>query len=130
MISLGGQAPHVLRAHMGVHRTCREPNEIELTAAHGLRYRPLFQAKFNGRPMPFDRFVIRKYVNLLLGTGSQGSFRPGFLQVAHDLLLGTGLQGSFRPGFYRWLAICCWVLRCRAASGLGFTCGSRSVAGF
>ena len=30
VISLGGQAPHVLRAHMGVHRTCGEPNEIEL----------------------------------------------------------------------------------------------------
>ena len=31
LISLGGQAPHVLRAHMGVHRTCGEPNEINLT---------------------------------------------------------------------------------------------------
>ena len=31
LISLGGQAPHVLRAHMGLHRTCGEPNEIELT---------------------------------------------------------------------------------------------------
>jgi len=31
LISLGGQAPHVLRAQMGVHRTCGEPNEIELT---------------------------------------------------------------------------------------------------
>ena len=29
--SLGGQAPHVLRAPMGVHRTCGEPNEIEWT---------------------------------------------------------------------------------------------------
>ena len=25
----GGQAPHVLRAHMGVRRTCGEPNAIE-----------------------------------------------------------------------------------------------------
>ena len=30
LISSG--SPHVLRAHMGVHRTCGEPNEIELTA--------------------------------------------------------------------------------------------------
>ena len=30
MISLGGQAPHVLRAHMG--HTCGEPNEVELAA--------------------------------------------------------------------------------------------------
>ena len=29
MISLGGQAPHVLRAHIG--HTCGEPDEIELT---------------------------------------------------------------------------------------------------
>ena len=39
MISLGGQAPHVLRAHTG--RMCGEPNEIELTPAHGLCYRSL-----------------------------------------------------------------------------------------
>ena len=39
MVSLGGQAPHVLRAHIG--RTCGEPNEIELTAAHGFIYRDL-----------------------------------------------------------------------------------------
>ena len=31
MISSGGQAPDVLRAHMGVHRTRGEPNEVELT---------------------------------------------------------------------------------------------------
>ena len=36
LISVGGQAPHVLRPHMGVHRTCGEPNVIELTATHGL----------------------------------------------------------------------------------------------
>ena len=30
LIPLG--SPHVLRAHMGVHRTCGEPTEIELTA--------------------------------------------------------------------------------------------------
>ena len=29
MVSFGGRAPHVLRAHMG--RTCGGPNEIELT---------------------------------------------------------------------------------------------------
>ena len=34
LISLGGQAPHMLRAHMG--HTCGEPNEIELTVAHRL----------------------------------------------------------------------------------------------
>ena len=27
------------------------------------------------------------------------------------------------------LAFCCWVLHCMVASGLGFTCGSQSVAG-
>ena len=32
MISSGGQAPHVLRAHTGVHRTCGEPDGIGLTA--------------------------------------------------------------------------------------------------
>ena len=31
LVSLGGQAPHVLRAHMGP--TCGEPNEIELTCS-------------------------------------------------------------------------------------------------
>ena len=38
MISLGGRAPHVLRDHMGVHRTRGEPNqpnEIELTPRWG-----------------------------------------------------------------------------------------------
>ena len=30
LVSLGGQAPHVLGAHVG--RTCGEPNEFELTA--------------------------------------------------------------------------------------------------
>ena len=44
LISFGGQAPHVLRAHMGMH-TCGEPNEIELTAAHRLFYRPLFRPR-------------------------------------------------------------------------------------
>ena len=39
LIPLGGQAPHMLRAHMG--HTCGEPNEIELTAAHGSFYRPV-----------------------------------------------------------------------------------------
>ena len=34
MISL--VSPHVLRAHMGVHCACGEPNEIELTATRGL----------------------------------------------------------------------------------------------
>ena len=34
MISLGGQAPHVLKARTG--HACGEPNEIEMTAAHGL----------------------------------------------------------------------------------------------
>ena len=29
MISLGGQAPHVLSTHMG--HACGEPNEIQLT---------------------------------------------------------------------------------------------------
>ena len=38
MIPLGGQAPHVLRAHMWALNTCGEPNEIELTAAHGFFY--------------------------------------------------------------------------------------------
>ena len=33
LFSLGGQAPHVLRAHMG--RACGEPNEIELTPHWG-----------------------------------------------------------------------------------------------
>ena len=37
LISLGGQAPHVLRAHM--EHTCWELNGIELTAANGLFYR-------------------------------------------------------------------------------------------
>ena len=32
-------SPHVLRAHM--RHTCGEPNEIELTAAHGVFYRCL-----------------------------------------------------------------------------------------
>ena len=31
LISLGGQAPHALRARMGVHRTCGEPDEIGST---------------------------------------------------------------------------------------------------
>ena len=31
LIPSGGQAPHVLRAQMGVHRTCGEPDEIGLT---------------------------------------------------------------------------------------------------
>ena len=33
LIPLGGRALHVRMAHMGVHRTCGEPNEIELPAA-------------------------------------------------------------------------------------------------
>ena len=41
LVSLG--SPHVLRAHMGHGHTCGEPNEIGLTAAHGLYYRS-FQA--------------------------------------------------------------------------------------
>ena len=43
LISLGGQAPHVLRAHTWAHmgHTRGGPNEIELTAAHGSVYRPL-----------------------------------------------------------------------------------------
>ena len=45
LISLGGQAPHVLRAHMGVHCTCGEPNEIESPATHGL-----FCRSFPGQP--------------------------------------------------------------------------------
>ena len=32
-------SPHVLRAHMGVHRTCGEPNKTGLTPTHGLFYR-------------------------------------------------------------------------------------------
>ena len=39
MISLGGQAPRVLRAHMWALNTCGEPNELELPTAHGLCYR-------------------------------------------------------------------------------------------
>ena len=35
LISLGGRAPRVLRAHMWALNTCGEPNDIELTAAHG-----------------------------------------------------------------------------------------------
>ena len=38
LISLGGQAPRVLRAHVG--HTCGEPTEIEPTAAHVLVYHP------------------------------------------------------------------------------------------
>ena len=38
LTSLGGQAPHVSLAHMG--HACGEPNEIELTTAHVLFYRP------------------------------------------------------------------------------------------
>ena len=38
LISSGGQAPHVLRAHMG--RTCGEPDEIELTPNGGEIERP------------------------------------------------------------------------------------------
>ena len=46
-ISLGGQAQHVLRAQMWALNTCGEPNEIELTAAHGLVYLPPpFQAEW------------------------------------------------------------------------------------
>ena len=40
------------------------------------------------------------------------------------------LQGSFRPWFYVWPAVCCWIPCCKVASGLAFTCGSLSVAGF
>ena len=32
-------SPHVLRANTGVHRTCGEPDEIELAAAHRSYYR-------------------------------------------------------------------------------------------
>ena len=35
LISLGGRAPHVLRAHVGVHRTCGEPDGIELSRPSG-----------------------------------------------------------------------------------------------
>ena len=48
LISLGGQARHVLRAHMG--RTCGEPNEIESPATHGL-----FCRSFPGRWRSFER---------------------------------------------------------------------------
>ena len=34
MVSSG--SPHVLRAHVGVHCTCGEPNELELAATRGL----------------------------------------------------------------------------------------------
>ena len=40
LISLGGQAPHVLRAHMWALTSCGGPNEIELTP-QGLIYRSL-----------------------------------------------------------------------------------------
>ena len=36
LISLGGQAPHVLRAHMWALNTCGEPSEIELTVTKGV----------------------------------------------------------------------------------------------
>ena len=36
LISLGSR--HALRAHMGVHRTCGEPNDIESAAAQRLLY--------------------------------------------------------------------------------------------
>ena len=47
MVSVGGQAPHVLRAHVWALNACREPNEIESpTAANGVFYRP-----FPGDPL-------------------------------------------------------------------------------
>ena len=58
MISLGGQAPHVLRAQVG--RTCGEPNEIELApivvGLNGLR-RVRVQPLLGG--VEFVAFLVR-----------------------------------------------------------------------
>ena len=45
LISVRGQAPHVLRAHTG--HTCGEPDEIEMTAVHGL-FTALLMMKVRG----------------------------------------------------------------------------------
>ena len=38
----------------------------------------------------------------------------------------TGKAGRIILAEY--VQFCCWMLRCKLASGLGFACGSRSVA--
>ena len=65
----------------------------------------------------------------LLTSGNQTHDYHHSTYVTYGLLLVIALQDSFRPGFYMWLTVCCWVLRCEVASRLGFTGGSRSVAG-
>ena len=96
MISLGGQAPHVLRARMG--HTCGWPNEIELIAAHELFYRSLSgpwsptrgstgsrstrREPFNFTPMGVNRLRLalrtyaRVYVWCLTARRNQGKYPP------------------------------------------------------
>ena len=59
LISLGGRAPHVLRAHMGGYRTCGEPDEIELTAIGVELNGPRGVPSLVGLIIPFDRLVER-----------------------------------------------------------------------
>ena len=52
MISLGGQAPHVLRAHVWALNTCGEPNEIELAIRVLTSYFICITAPFAGPAGP------------------------------------------------------------------------------
>ena len=58
MISLGGQAPHVLRAHMWALNTCGEPNDIELTIRVLADYPT---APFPGHPQATFLLSMRYY---------------------------------------------------------------------
>ena len=76
LIPLG--SPHVRRAHMGVHRTCGEPTEIVLTAAHGLCCRPLFQA---GRARQVRRVALRRRARPYLQVPRRRVVRGGNARV-------------------------------------------------
>ena len=74
-IPLGGQAPHVLRAHMGVHRTCGGPNEIELTPI-GL--------------------MLNRVGSVPLSSDTSWNLHPGEARSMHHICVNTP---SFTPFF-------------------------------
>ena len=106
LISLRGQAPHVLRAHMWALNTCGEPNEIELTAAHGSCYRSFSGTFLRASNRHFEK-SFKDNLEVLFGepenSKEESSVAGAGRTSCHDLFHNVGKAAS-RDSFRAMLA--------------------------
>ena len=115
-------------------RMCGEPNEVEEKHPPDKHYRSfppamLFEQCCSSECHQTESCygVCRAWLSGQGARGVEPVERGRVHAVRSTCCWVLRLQASVRHGVYMWPTFCCWALRHKMASGMGFTCGSRSV---